>query len=62
MKRDFSEKFEREKFDGGFIGKVELHYICYLFVKSLLSLCIFIYDLLSFIYHIWQGYGSALCG
>ena len=49
MKRDFSEKFEREKFDGGFIGKVELHYICYLFVKSLLSLCIFIYDLLSFI-------------
>ena len=28
VKRDFSERFDRDKFDGRFIDKVELHYIC----------------------------------
>ena len=27
-KHDFSETFERDKIDGKFVGKGELHYIC----------------------------------
>ena len=28
VKHDFSETFERDNFDGKFVGKGELHYIC----------------------------------
>ena len=53
VKSDFSEIFEMEKSDGEFIGKVELHYICYLFVKTSVSICLLIVSLLSFILHRW---------
>ena len=53
LKRDFSETFEMGKYDGGYIGKVELHYICYLFVKTSVSLCFLISSLLLFILHRW---------
>ena len=53
VKSDFSEIFEMEKSDGEFIGKVKLHYICYLFVKTSVSICLLIVSLLSFISHRW---------
>ena len=28
VNHDFGEKFERDKYDGKFLGKYELHYIC----------------------------------
>ena len=40
VKHDFSETFERDTFDGEFVGKGGLYYICELFVQNSVSQCI----------------------
>ena len=46
VKHEFSETFERDKFDGKFFVKGDLHYTCQLFVKTSVSQCLLIYSLL----------------
>ena len=53
VEHDFSEIFERDKFDGKFVGKGELHYIFKLFVETSVSQYLFVSSLLLLTLRRW---------